>query len=344
MRLQFAISVCVIAGLVFCNAGSGCQLSMVQNEVKHQIGQPPADAANPDLRPDGSSGASWLTSNSGSPGSTDRSFKNQQGPRKDHPRRPPVGWRAEWITDPQCGLATTDVHATVPLLGLAGSPPPLIKVGFAYTDLFAADSVGIPRQLFEYSIGMTWIRPCNHRWTVLSMVGAGMATDNQNRSSDAWQFRGGVFGIYEHSPQWKWTFGALATGREDLPVIPAVGVVWQPDRDYRVDLTFPRPQFNWLISENGTRQQWAFFGAGINGTTWACESAGMVDDRLTYRDLRVVAGWESRPTSNSGMPVPMGKTLRAEIGYAVARQFEFENENRQQDLEDSFLMGITTKF
>jgi hypothetical protein len=70
----------------------------------------------------------------------------------------------------------------------------------------------------------------------------------------------------------------------------------------------------------------------------------MIDDRLTYNDRRVVVGWESRPSASGGMPFAMGKTIKAEIGYAFSREFEFENETRVETLGDSVLFGILTKF
>ncbi len=268
-------------------------------------------------------------------------FQPDRGTRG--PRRPPVGFQAEWITDSDTGLATAKVDTTLPLL-MFGTPPPLVKLGFAYTDLFAAESLGLPDDLYEYSIGLAWVRPINDRWTARAMLGVGFATDNQNTSSDAWQFRGGVFAIYERSERLKWTLGAFATGRDDLPVIPAVGAVWQPNPCIRFDLLFPQPKVNCLISDDGSRQQWAFFGAGINGTTWAYEQPGMIDDRLTYKDLRIVIGWESRPSASAGMPFALGKTMRVELGYAFSRELEFENETRVEDLDDGLMLGISTKF
>jgi hypothetical protein len=258
-------------------------------------------------------------------------------------RRPPVGFKAEWITDSDTGLANAKVDTTLPLL-MFGTPPPLVKVGFAYTDLFAAESLGLPDELYEYSIGLAWVRPINERWIMRTMLGVGFATDNQNTSSDAWQFRGGAFAIYERSEQLKWTLGALATGRDDLPVIPAVGAVWQPNPCTRVDLLFPQPKVNLLISDDGSRQQWAYLGFGINGNTWAYEQPGMIDDRLTYKDQRVVMGWESRPSASAGMPFALGRTMRAEIGYAFSREFEFENETRVEYLGGGLMLGISTKF
>ena len=172
----------------------------------------------------------------------------------------------------------------------------------------------------------------------------GFATDNLNTSSDAWQFRGGVFGIYKRNENLSWTFGALSTGRDDLPVIPAIGAVWLPASNVRFDLTFPKPRVNFLIGGNESRQQWVYFGGGINGNTWGYERAGMVDDRLTYKDVRLVAGWESRPTTSARTPFAIGRTIQAEIGYVFSREFEFESETRVEELDDSFVAGLSTKF
>ena len=258
-------------------------------------------------------------------------------------RGAPFALSSEWITASESGLATAQANITVPLL-FVGTPPPLVKAGFAYTDLFAADRFGLPDDLYEYTIGLSRVRRINDSWTIRTMLGIGFATDGSNTSSDAWQFRGGAFGIYKRSENLSWTFGALATGRDDLPVIPAVGAVWMPNPNLRYDLTFPKPRVNFLLGEKGARQQWAYLGGGINGSTWGYEQSGSVDDRLTYKDVRIVVGVESRPTSSARMPFAIGRTFQAEIGYVFAREFEFEDETRFEELDDSFMVALTTKF
>ncbi len=260
------------------------------------------------------------------------------------PTRPaPFSFKSEWIVDSDDGLATGKLDASIPLL-MFGRPPPLIKVGFGFTDLFAAEDFGIPNELYEYSLGLSWVRPINELWTVRAILGVGFATDNQNTSSDAWQFRGGAFAMYRRSPELTWTFGALATGRDDLPVIPAIGAVWQPIPETRWDFLFPQPKVNFLLQDTGTRQRWAYLGFGINGNTWAYEQATGVDDRLTYKDLRAVVGWESRPKASAGMPFALGRTLRMELGYVFSREFEFERETRVEPLGDGLVAGISAKF
>ena len=37
-------------------------------------------------------------------------------------------------------------------------------------------------------------------------------------------------------------------------------------------------------------------------------------------------------------------SIRAEIGYVFSREFEFEDEVRIEELGDSFVFGVSTKF
>lgn len=66
----------------------------------------------------------------------------------------PFTLSSEWITDSETGLVTAEATATIPLLFIR-TPPPLVKVGFAYTDLFGAEEFGLPDDLYEYSIGFS---------------------------------------------------------------------------------------------------------------------------------------------------------------------------------------------
>lgn len=259
------------------------------------------------------------------------------------PRRPPVGLNAEWLIGSNDGLVTSEANITLPILGV-GSPPPLIKVGFTFTDLIAGENLDLPDSLFEYTIGVSWIKPINDRWVIRTMLGIGHATDNENRTSDAWQFRGGMFAIFKYNEQWSWTFGALATGRQDLPVIPAVGAVWNQSDILRVDFTFPKPKINWLLIDTGTREHWSYVGAGFGGRTWAYQKSDGTNDLLTYSDWRFVLGWESRPSGSGRMPYAAGQVFNVELGYVFSRDLEFDRETTETPLDDVIMLSISSKF
>ncbi|MDB4386148.1 DUF6268 family outer membrane beta-barrel protein [bacterium] len=264
-------------------------------------------------------------------------------PSEIRSRRPPVGLKAEWIADSETGMASTDFNISFPLLFI-GTPPPIVKVGVSYTSLQTPESFGIPEDLFEYSVGIASVRKLNERWNVRSILGVELATDNENRSSDAWRFRGGIFATYSKNENVSWTFGAIAMGRQDLPVIPVIGAVWQPNPSVRVDLVYPQPRVNRLLFDDGDRQQWVYLGGGTSGSTWGYQQFDAIDDQLTYSDLRVVLGLESRPAGSSGMPFVRGKTMQLELGYVFSRELEFEQETRQESLGDALMLSFSTKF
>lgn len=256
----------------------------------------------------------------------------------------PISFGSEWLTDAQTGLTTYDASFKFPILKLFGSPPPIVKSGWAFTDFSAGPRFELPRELYEYSVSVSQVYRLNDRWTVRSMLGVAMATDHFNRSSDAWQFRGGVFGIYQASEQWQWTVGAIALGRDDLPAVPALGAIWTPSPAIRWDLIPPDPKFNWMFSETASRQNWLYLGGGFDGTTWGYRTLGGENDRLTYGDLRLVAGWQSTPRGEPGVPYVRGRKYNVEIGYVFSRDLEFNQEQTEISLDDAWLIRLETRY
>lgn len=246
-----------------------------------------------------------------------------------------VEWQAE--TD-GLGMITYDAGMTLPTYPIFGPPPPLLNVGFRWTDLDAPLTLGLPSELYETEFGVAWMRRVNDRWMTRVMAGASYATDGHNQSRDAWQFRGGAFALFQQNPRWTWAFGAIALGRNDLPVLPAVGLIYQPNPALRFDLMMPRPRIAMLLRDNGPRQQWVYLGAGLRGTTWGIERSDGADDQLTYGDVRVTLGWESTPAPIPGMPFTPGRKLGVEFGYAFSRDFEFENAAAKIRLDASLLL------
>jgi hypothetical protein len=259
--------------------------------------------------------------------------------------RPTFDFGAEWYGESDdVELATYKTKVKIPTYPIFGPPPPFLSAGFGYTDLNAPSVFDLPSELYEYSVGLAWMRRRNERWMFRSMIGVANATDGNNNTSDAWQFRGGVFAMYSPSEQWTWTFGAIALGRNDIPVVPAIGLIYQPNPTLRFDLAFPRPRASFLLTDNGQRQHWGYIGAGLNGGTWAYQRNSGTNDQLTYRAWQLVLGWESKPRPEPGMPFTRGRKFGAEIGYAFAREFEFETEVADIQLGDTIILRATMSF
>lgn len=259
--------------------------------------------------------------------------------------RPSFNFSGEWQAEANdVGLTALGGRMGIPTYPVFGPPPPFINLGFNYTQVAAPLSVGLPESLYETELGLAWMRRINERWMMRLMAGASFATDGKNNSDDAWRFRGGVFAMYRRNPKWTWTFGVIALGRNDLPVVPAVGVIHQPNPSLRFDLTMPRPRIAFLLADRGPRQRWGYVGVSLNGTTWGVERVGGQDDQLTYGDFRAVLGWESIPTPENGIPFTRGRKLGAEIGYVFSRDFEWESDGSTLQLDDVLMLRATVSF
>ena len=259
--------------------------------------------------------------------------------------RPTFSIASEWQTeDSGVSLASYAGKMQVPTYPVFGPPPPFVDFSFKYTDLNVPASLDLPDNLYDYALGLSWMRKYNDEWLFRFMFSTAIATDGENTASDAWQFRGGGFAMYRRNDQLTWIFGALALGRNDIPVVPAAGAVWQPHPTLRFDLTLPRPRIAILVRENALRQQWGYVGGGFSGGTWGYQRASGVNDQLTFRDWRLVFGWESTPRIKPGMPFARGQKMNIEMGYVFAREFEFTSGVADVKLRDAILLGGSLHF
>lgn len=242
------------------------------------------------------------------------------------------------------GLSSFDVSVQQPIYPVFGPPPPVLNSSYSLTSINAARHAQLPATLHEFALGAAWMRRINDSWMARMMLSGAFASDLENTTGSAWQIRGGVFGLYRHSDHWNFAVGAIATGRDDLPVLPAVGAIWEPSRRWKINLMMPQPRVSRLLSESSTRQHWGYVGAGISGGTWAYQQTPTDSGRLTYREWRLVLGWESIRPQPPGTYRPSGNRWTAEIGYAIGRRFEFDSDRSDLRLSDSLLLSSGFSF
>ena len=242
------------------------------------------------------------------------------------------------------GLEAYEVSITLPTYPIFGPPPPMITNAYSLTKLTSEPSLELPRDLHEASVGLGWVRRINRRWVTRWMINARYASDLQNTGSQAWQIRGGGFGVYRPNDRWSIAIGALATGRSDIPVLPAAGFIFEPSDRLKLNLMMPEPRISWWLYEQEGRQLWAYLGGGIGGGNWAVSRPGELFDRLNYREWRLVAGWEWKPVQVRGQFRPVGQVFLFEVGYALGREINFKSGAPDIELGDAFLVRSGFRF
>lgn len=131
--------------------------------------------------------------------------------------------------------------------------------------------------------------------------------------------------------------GAVFLGRDDLPVLPAVGLRWTPEPRWRLDLQFPQPRLSYLVAKQGTQSEhWIYLGGALGGNTWAVTRDSGISDDLTLRDYRFVVGAEQVLAENRGGFV--------EIGWVFGRSMEYTNSTYERDFDDTFILRAGLSF
>lgn len=219
------------------------------------------------------------------------------------------------IGDDGFGLTTLSQQFTFALPPFISGSPILVTpvVATHFTD--GPGPTPVPPQLRDYEIEFRWMKQVTPRLGVDLAVAPSYFGDGENDSSDAWRVTGRALGAWNWTETVQVVFGGLYLGRSDWPAVPVGGIIWKPSPDYRFDILLPRPRAYYRIYGCGANEQWIYLGGEFGGNTWAVERPGQVRDKLTYSDLRVVAGWENKYEG--------GLNLRGEIGWVFDRSIEF---------------------
>ncbi len=231
--------------------------------------------------------------------------------------------------DLSSGFLETSIRTGIPL----GSFDNILGItpAFRVDWIDAADGIDIPSELYETGLEFFYMRPFSERWKLMAIFRPAIRSDF---TTDDNAFR--VFGlgllIYDCIPeQLSLSVGAVYLGRADLSVLPAVGLIWTPRPQSRLELQFPRSRFAQRINKYGSASEtWSYLSAGIGGNTWAVTLASGETDELSLSDIRLVSGLEKIVAGGGGWFI--------EAGYAFNRKIEYEASNTEIQLSDGVLL------
>jgi hypothetical protein len=241
-----------------------------------------------------------------------------------------LAFAAEWI-DPgrDSGLGATNLRAATTVAFPLGSLENLLLVtpSFEVDLIDAADAVDIPDRLYNAGIDFMWRKQFNDRWGTMLAVSPGYSSDFQS-TENAFRIPGRALATWQWQPERvTLLLGVVYLDRNDLPLLPGVGMIWTPTPDWRLDLLFPRPKLAYRYQfVPGSYEQWIYLRGQLGGRTWSVERADGRADELTLRDYRLTLGWERIVDGGGG--------LLAEIGLSFGRELEYEIMPWEQSFDD----------
>ena len=173
-------------------------------------------------------------------------------------------------------------------------------------------------------LGWHW----NDKWTFTAVAGPTLYRFNDIHTDD-FGGSGGVMATFAQRPDLTWTFGIFASPDSDVPVLPMVGVHWQINDQYTLDVGIPKTRLTYHID-----QQWALYtGLNMNGTTFRSgddlgvrvnpkSADSQYDNALaTYRDIRLGVG--------TSYELVHGLRAEVEVGYSVFHEIDYKDLNQQ---------------
>jgi hypothetical protein len=242
-----------------------------------------------------------------------------------------AGWQADSSGDGLSGsFLDVSIGSGIPLgnfeniLGIR----PRFRIDWVDTE----PTVDVPRELYEFELQFFYRRPIHDRLSAMAIFSPSIRSD-LTTSDNAFR----VFALALLN--WEWipdrltlSGGAVYLGRADLPVLPAVGLAWTPNRFTRLDLRFPSSRLSYRLAKDGARSEtWVYAAAGIGGNTWAVTRDSSITDELSLRDFRLTFGVEKLVAGGGGW--------FAETGCAFNRQIEFEKDDTDLDFGNGILIA-----
>ncbi len=226
-------------------------------------------------------------------------------------------------------MSSMDLSATL-AFPLGSFDNLLMVTPFFRADYLDASAVlDLPSELYETGARFFWKKKLNDRFGILGLVTPAVRTDFNN-SEDALRIFGLGLLTWQIRPATLMLSGGLVhTGRDDFPILPAAGVLWTPDNNWKIDLQFPSPRISHRLSREGDcAETWGYLSGVFGGNTWSVQTASRGDTQLTLRDYRLMAGLEHVQTEN--------RSLFAEFGLVFGRSIEFDEVELDADLSSTW--------
>ncbi len=163
----------------------------------------------------------------------------------------------------------------------------------------------------------------------------GMFSDFETATSDSLRIQGRGIGRIRLTPRATLKGGVIYLDRNKVKLLPAVGLLWQPNPDTRFDLFFPEPKLAHSLSTLGTVDTWWYVAGYYGGGSWTVKRDSGAKESIDINDNRLVLGfeWGRNDQMREGRRVGF-----MEVGYVFQRELLYrESPLDNLDLQDSIM-------
>jgi hypothetical protein len=235
-----------------------------------------------------------------------------------------------------------DISTTLALPNLLGGVR--LSPGFTFDFLdgpSAPITADLPAQLYAAYLDTFWnpqLTPC---LSAEFNARVGVYSDFQTVTSDSIRVITTGIGVLKLTPSLSAKLGVAYIDRNRIKLLPAIGLLCEPNPKSRWDLFFPAPKISHYMRNAGNTEWWWYLGGEYGGGAWTIEreeepSPGAAE-KIDINDVRVFLGFE-------GWNVNRYYTF-VEVGYVFNREIYYVLEpNDTVDLKETFMIRAGVSF
>jgi len=195
----------------------------------------------------------------------------------------------------------------------------------------------LPPYLFNILINVGLQQKVSDTVTIDGMISPGWYTDFSNKGVEAFRLPWHLISYRQLDNDWRMALGVTDLSRQDIRWLPVFGFIYAPNSgDVRWDLVFPRPRVAWRICQKKKETHWVYIGGELGGGSWAISRSDRAYDTVTYRDYRLVAGYETNALK--------GHASRIEIGWIFGRAVEYRSGDGNYSPPDAFMLRLSSDY
>ena len=264
-----------------------------------------------------------------------------------------VSFQATWLSKGGGGPEAVGA-TTLEITGLFGFPfprrttPLLITPGFGVSYLNGPQTPDLPSRLYDTFVQFRHLRQITERFGTDLAFTPGVYSDFQQSSDEAFRMSGHFGAMWHCTDKFDIIVGVAYLPYQDLRILPFAGFVWKPNADWKIDITVPRPMIakrighifpefsGWGLSSYlptvVETANWIYIAGELGGGSWAIRRDNDTNDVVTYRDLRLIFGYERE---NYG-----ALNYHAEIAYVFCRKYDYDSTTPAIHPGDSLMLRL----
>lgn len=251
-------------------------------------------------------------------------------------------FRHTWLegdTGREVDMNETEIAVTGVIPKFFHSPQPLrLTPGFTLDLLDGpappeADArAELPAQLYAGYLDVGWNPQYTPQLGMELNFRVGVYTDFDTVTTDSVRFMGTALGVVQITPTVTVKVGVEYLDRARIKILPAGGLLWEPNDKTKFDIYFPRPRLAQYLVTIGNTDFWWYLGGEYGGGSWTFErQATLTTERIDINDIRFLGGLEWTCTGSAKGFVEVGYVFDREIVYVVGPPLE-------QKLRDTFML------